>query len=303
MTDYARDKYLKFMRKLTAIICLVLIFAQKQLPCAADNNSAKTGTVSYTNTPRYISLAPSTTEILFALGLDEEIVGVSTYCNYPQAAKSKTKVGDFSQPSMETIISLHPDYIFGTGLEQAPVISELKRIFPNVYVADPATIDELFKTINDIGRITNRTKEAKELLRDMFEDIETINALVKNIPQDKKVKVFVEIWHEPLMTAGKGSFVDELITMAGGINVAHDVARPFCNYSSEKVISLDPECIILTYMDKAAPLKLLESRFGWKNITAVKNKRVFNDIDPDILLRPGPRITEGLKEIFKRLYP
>jgi iron complex transport system substrate-binding protein len=117
------------------------------------------------------------------------------------------------------------------------------------------------------------------------------------------VKVFVEIWHEPLMTAGKGSFIDELITMAGGINVAHNVVRPFCNYSAEKVISLDPECIIMTYMDKETPLKLLESRFGWGQIKAVKDKRVFNDIDPDILLRPGPRITDGLKEIFKRLYP
>jgi len=291
------------MKKIIIIICLVLIFGQKQFPCAADNNSPETGTVSSAGTPRYISLAPSTTEILFALGLDDEIVGVSTYCNYPQAAKSKPKVGDFSQPNMETIISLHPDYIFGTGLEQIPVILELKRIFPNIYVADPSTIGELLKTISDIGVITNRTKEAQELLRKMFGDIETVNALVKNIPQDKKVKIFVEIWHEPLMTAGKGSFVDELITMAGGINVAHDVIRPFCNYSSEKVISLDPECIIMTYMDKEAPLKLLESRFGWENISAVKNKRVFNDIDPDILLRPGPRITEGLKEIFKRLYP
>lgn len=291
------------MKKVIILICLVLVFGQKQFLCAADKNSPEAGTVSSANTPRYISLAPSTTEILFALGLDDEIVGVSTYCNYPEAALSKTKIGDFSQPNMETIIALRPDYIFGTGLEQIPVIAELKRIFPNIYVADPATIGELLKTISDIGALTNRTKEARELVNRMLEDMEAVNALTQTIPQDKKVKVFVEIWHEPLMTAGKGSFVDELVTLAGGINIAHDVIRPFCNYSSEKVISLDPECIIMTYMDKEAPLKLLETRFGWGNIKAVRNKRVFNDIDPDILLRPGPRITDGLKEIFKRLYP
>ncbi|MDD5079242.1 MAG: cobalamin-binding protein [Candidatus Omnitrophica bacterium] len=291
------------MKKIIIIICLVLLFGQEQFPCAANNSSAETGTVPSSGAPRYISLAPSTTEILFALGLDDEIVGVSTYCNYPEETGSKTKIGDFSHPNMETIISLRPDYIFGTGLEQLPAIAELKKIFPHIYVADPATVGDLLKTINDIGALTNRTKEAQRLLRKMFEDIETVNVLVQSIPQDKRVKVFVEIWHEPLMTAGKGSFIDELITMAGGINVAHNVVRPFCNYSAEKVISLDPECIIMTYMDKEAPLKLLESRFGWGQIKAVKDKRVFNDIDPDILLRPGPRITDGLKEIFKRLYP
>jgi len=255
------------------------------------------------NEPKYISLAPSTTEILFALGLNENIVGVSSYCNYPPEAKDKAKIGDFSHPNMEKIISLKPDYIFCTGLEQAPVIEELKRLKFNVYVADPANIEELLKSIQDIGRITRKEKEAVALTGKMKDDIEKVRAMTGLIPQDKRVKVFVEIWHEPLMTAGKGSFVDEIITLAGGINIAHEVPRPYCYFSAEKVVNLNPGCIIMTYMDKRSPLKLIEARFGWKNIDAVKNKRVFNDIDPDELLRPGPRITEGLKELQKRLYP
>ncbi len=253
--------------------------------------------------PRYISLAPSTTEILFALGLNENISGVSSYCNYPAEAKNKVKVGDFSHPNMEKIVSLKPDYIFCTGLEQAPVIAELRLLKFNVYVADPTDIEELLKTIENIGAITHREKEAVALIKRMRGDIEEIGAKVKIIPQDKKVKVFVEIWHEPLMTAGKGSFIDEMVTLAGGINVAHETPRPFCMFSAEKVISLNPGCIIMTYMDKEPPLKLMQARLGWNNIEAVKNKRVFNDINPDILLRPGPRITKGLKEIYKRLYP
>jgi len=253
--------------------------------------------------PRYISIAPSTTEILFALGLNEEIVAVSSYCNYPPEAKNKASVGDFSHPNMEKIAYLKPDYIFCTGLEQAQVIRELKRLNFNVYAADPENIQGLFETIRDIGKITGREKEAIRLIGKMKSDIEAVSSAAKLIPEEKRVRVFIEIWHEPVMTAGKGSFIDELITLAGGINIAHEIKRPYSNFSAEKVISLNPGCIIMAYMDKESPLKLVEARFGWKGIDAIKNKRVFNDIEPDILLRPGPRITEGLKEIYKRLYP
>ncbi|MDD2679460.1 MAG: cobalamin-binding protein [Candidatus Omnitrophica bacterium] len=252
---------------------------------------------------RYISLAPSTTEILFALGLGEEIAGVSAYCNYPAEAKAKAKVGDFSHPNIEKIVSLKPDYIFCTGLEQAPVVEELKHLKLKTYVSDPASIEGLFKTIEEIGVITHREQEATALIRKMQEDIEKIRAQTKLIPQNAKVRVFVEIWPEPLMTAGKGSLIDEIISLAGGINVAHDVKRPYSNFSAEKVVSLDPQVIILAYMDRASPLKLVEARFGWANIAAVKDKRVFNDIEPDLLLRPTPRITEGLKKLYKKLYP
>lgn len=252
---------------------------------------------------RYISLAPSTTEILFALGLKDEVAGVSSYCNYPQEALSKERVGDFSHPNLEKIFSLRPDYIFCTGLEQAPTIQELKRLKLNVYVADPANMAELFSSIEDIGKITGKSIEAAELIRKMKSEIAEIGSKVSGIPLNDRVRVFVEIWHEPLMTAGKGSFVDELIYLAGGVNVAHDTMRPYSIYSAEKVVSLNPGCIILAYMDKGSPVQLVSGRYGWKNIEAIKNNRVFNDINPDVLLRPGPRVIDGLKEIYKKLYP
>ncbi|MDD5465118.1 MAG: cobalamin-binding protein [Candidatus Omnitrophica bacterium] len=252
--------------------------------------------------PRYISLAPSTTEILFALGLDTEIVGVSTYCNYPEQVKNKTKVGDFSSPSIEKIISLKPDYIFCTGLEQAPVIAQLRGLGFKVYVADPASFEELFKSIKEIGEITKKTVQASVLIGEMQAQIAEVTSAVKLVPREKRVRVFIEIWHEPLMTAGGGSFVDELIALAGGINIAHDTLRPYSNYSAERVVSSNPQCIIMVYMDKEAPLKLIGQRFGWDKIDAVRNQRVFNDISPDILLRPGPRLTLGLKQLYGKLY-
>jgi iron complex transport system substrate-binding protein len=252
--------------------------------------------------PKYISLAPSTTEILFALGLDEEIVGVSSFCNYPPKAKSKTNVGDFSRPNIEKIFSLKPDYIFCTGLEQAPVVEELRGLGFNVYVSDPKTVGGLFNSIREIGALIHKGKEAEVLIRSMKEDIDIVQTKIKHINKRDRVKVFIEIWHEPLMTAGAGSFIDELVILAGGINVAHEVRRPYSIFSAEKVIDFNPGCIIMTYMDKEASLKLAETRFGWNRIEAVRNKRVFNDINPDTLLRPGPRITEGLKELYKRFY-
>ncbi len=252
---------------------------------------------------RYISLAPSTTEILFALGLDEEIVGVSSYCNYPQKAQSKEKVGTFSQPNIEKILALKPDYIFCTGLEQAQAVLTLRRLNLETYVSDPVNIQELFNSMRDIGRITHKEEKAANLIKNMEQEIGEISAKVKLIPQGQRLKVFIEIWHDPLTTAGKGSFIDWLLTLAGGINIADDTKIAYSIFSPEEVIKRNPDCIILTYMDEEKPVRLIKERFGWKDISAVKNSRVYNDIDADILLRPGPRVAEAVKEIYQKLYP
>ncbi|MDD5044799.1 MAG: cobalamin-binding protein [Candidatus Omnitrophica bacterium] len=280
------------MKKIYSVIGLIVLMI-----CGAA------GPGSGSATPRYISLAPSTTEILFALGLDKEIIAVSSFCDYPAQAKLKEKIGDFSRPNIEKIVSLRPDFIFCTGLEQEPAVNQLKRLGFNVYVSDPTNIKELFETISEIGKITHKNNEAAQLLKKMQADMDAVSSKVRAIPDGKKVRVFIEIWHEPLMTAGKGSFIDELITLAGGVNIAHEVRRPYSNFSAEKVVSLNPGCIIMAYMAQELPLRLVASRFGWGNIDAVKNKRIFNDIDPNMLLRPGPRTTEGLKELYQRLYP
>jgi len=252
---------------------------------------------------RYVSLAPSTTEILFALGLDEEIVGVSSYCNYPEKAKSKEKIGDFSHPSIEKIISLKPDYIFCTGLEQAAVIESLKRLNLNVYVADPKNLQEIFDSMIEIGKITQKEYNAQILVKKMQEEVDTINAQVNLVPMEKRPKVFIEIWHDPLTTAGSGSYLDELLRLAGGVNIANDTSRPYSIFSQEEVIKRNPDRILLTYMDKSKPQETVAKRFGWSEINAVKNKRIYNDINPDLLLHPGPRTVLAIREIHKRLYP
>lgn len=249
---------------------------------------------------RYISLAPSTTEILFALGLDEEIVGVSNHCNYPAAALTKEKVGDFSSPNIEKIVFLKPDYIFCTGLEQAPAIAQLKQLKLNVYIADPKDVPELISSILDIGQITGHEYNAQILAKRISDELEEIRALTKNIPLDQKPKIFIEFWDSPLMTAGKGSFINELITLAGGINIANDLSRPYSIFSSEEVIKRNPDCIILAYMKNSDLPKTISARLGWQDIAAVRNNRIYNDINPDLLLRPGPRVVEGVRQIYKK---
>jgi len=185
---------------------------------------------------RYISLAPSTTEILFALGLDEEIAGVSSYCDYPELARSKEKIGSFSQPDIEKILSLKPDIVFSTGLEQQAVVEELKKLGLKVMVSDPQNFSELYDSISEIGKLTAKENAARELISKMKKDIGEVVSQSRAIATGKRKKVFVEIWHDPLMTAGKNTFVNELITFAGGINIAEDAAKPYSFFSAEDVI-------------------------------------------------------------------
>jgi iron complex transport system substrate-binding protein len=252
---------------------------------------------------RIISLAPSSTEILFALGLDDEIVGVSQFCNYPEESRAKEKIGAFSPPAIEKILSLKPDIVFCTGLEQAPAVARLRQIGLKVCVSDPSTIEGLFASIREIGELTCRRERAAALVEEMRIELDAIHAKTAAAAIDKRPKVFIEIWHSPLMTAGRGSLIDELITAAGGVNIAYDTKTPYGSFSAEEVIERNPDCIILAYMQGGDSSRAVGSRLGWNGISAVRKGRVYNDINPDILLRPGPRIVEGVRQLQKRFYP
>ncbi|MCX5701528.1 MAG: cobalamin-binding protein [Candidatus Omnitrophica bacterium] len=257
---------------------------------------------AYCSNQRFISLSPAATEILFALGLGELIVGDTTFCNYPEQALAVPKVGTFSEANIEKVISLNPDIIFATGLEQAQTVRRLEQVGLKVFVSDPKNLAELMQSIIQIGRLTGKESEAEALVLALQGRIDIIKSKVERIPQDKKPKVFIEIWHDPLMTAGSGSIVDELIALSGGVNIANDTQKPYSRFSAEVAIQRNPDVIILGYMTKDNTKDLVSNRFGWKNINAVRNKRVISDINPDLILRPGPRIVDGLEEIHKRLY-
>ncbi|MFH0826318.1 MAG: cobalamin-binding protein [Candidatus Omnitrophota bacterium] len=252
---------------------------------------------------RYVSLSPATTEILFALGLKDKIVAVTSFCNFPEETKKIAKIGTFSEPNIEIIISLKPTIVFATGLEQTLVVSKLKKSGLRVVVSDPKNIAELFESLTQIGKETGKEEAAEELKENMLRRLEAVKAKAAVIPAEKRVSVFIEIWHDPIMTAGPGSFVDELINLAGARNIANDAPRAYSRFSNEVIIERNPDVIILGYMDKAnESTQLIKNRMGWQNIAAVKNDRIVKDIDPDLILRPGPRLVDGLERIYQSLY-
>ena len=283
------------------IICFIAFFVLYTLLVGRTHGSAPTQSPITHHAPRYISLAPATTEILFALGLTDNIVGVSTYCDYPPEALAKPKVGSFSEPNLETIVEFKPDLVFGTDLAQGPAMAKLQTLKIKVYTSAPKNLEELYTSILEIGQLTDRTIQAKNLVKNMRDSVTEITKRTTIIPQNQKPKIFVEIGENPLITAGKGSFIDELITLAGGINIAHEVPRPYCYYNIEQVIKGQPDYIIITDMQIKKSKASSVRRFGWESVPAVKKGQVYNDLDPNILLRPGPRLVEGLEEIYKKI--
>jgi iron complex transport system substrate-binding protein len=212
-------------------------------------------------------------------------------------------MGTFSEPSIERILLLRPDIIFCTGLEQGPSIEKMRRLGLKVCVSDPSSISGLYDSITEIGSLVRREREASALVARMKASVASVGARTSSIPASERKRVFVEIWHSPSLTAGRGSIVDELITAAGAENVAHDVYKPYVAMGTEEIVRRDPQVIVLAYMDEDANIEAVRKRPGWGVISAVKSGRVYSDIDPDTMLRPGPRIVEGLDRLSRRVYP
>jgi len=252
---------------------------------------------------RIISLTPATTEILFELGLDKEIVGVSSYCTWPDKARNKEKVGSFSNPNIEKIIMLKPDLVILTGMEQEyikDILSSLKIRYINV---DPANLSELISSIEELGSVTGANFKAKALADSIRFVISRLKRFNSNISVPEKPKIYMEIWHDPIMCPGKNSFVDDMIEAAGGINITADLNRSYSRIDPEQVILRDPDMIILAYMKPDDWVeKTFVKRLGWEDVSAIKKRRVYTDINPDIILRPGPRVAKGLVELHKRFY-
>ncbi len=247
---------------------------------------------------RIISTAPSITEILYALRAGDMVVGVSSYCNYPKEVRKKGKIASFSKANIEKIISLKPDIVFTAGLEQGSIIKQLDDFGIKNITIDPKNPEELYKDIIRISTILGIRKEGEALVKNLKIDVFEIK---HKIPKGKKPKVLIELWDNPLMVAGEGSFVGELIKLAGGENIAYDAPRPYSRFSPELVIKRNPDCIILGHSQKDA-LSNMYNRVGWSNINAIKSKKVYDDIDPDLILRPGPRFVIGINKIYERLY-
>lgn len=235
-----------------------------------------------------VSLAPSHTEIIFALGKDEKLKGVTVFCNYPEEAKKKTKVGDFYNPNVETIVKLKPDLVLSVKGIQNNLIKTLEKNGIQVVVFDATSLKDCARDIKTIGKLLGAEKKAEEIGKAI------INASSKYQKTGKKV--FIEISPNPLITAGKNTFISDAIKAAGGINVGDEFGEGYPIVNPEKLFEINPDVYLiskslnLTYED-------ILKRPGFSNLECVKNKKVFVLPNDDIIQRPGPRIVEGIEVI------
>ena len=257
---------------------------------------------------RVVSLAPNVTEILFALGLDDQIVGVTDQCNYPPAAQQIERVSGFGTPNVEKLLALGPDLVVACGLEK-PEFSEVLRqagiqVLNVQDSGDIASFPGLFKAIGRIGAATGRTIEAQNVIAGMQAGLDDVAARVGRIDDAQRPRVFIEIEESPLMTAGAGSFIDDLIQKAGGRNVAHDINSAYPRIDPEEIIAWNPDVILVAHNDRPGEAaQRVARRIGWSEVAAVRNRRVIDDIDADLLFRPGPRLVDGVKALAARLHP
>ncbi|QLG43074.1 ABC transporter substrate-binding protein [Paenibacillus sp. FSL W7-1088] len=251
---------------------------------------------------KIVSVSPAETESLFALGLDEQIVGVSDYDDYPEAATTKPKMGGVSKPNEESIIAAEADIVF-TGISMSKEsVKKLRDLGITIFKTDPKSVDDVINNIETFGKITDHQEKAQEIITQMKKDVADVTEAVKAVKPEEKKKVYVEF--SPGWTVGKGEFMDELITLAGGNNVASDLTG-WNQINEENIIASNPDVILYAndvVEDNKTLDQIIKARSGWDQITAVKNDAVIG-LDANLLSRPGPRVTQGLKEVAKAIYP
>ncbi|UCF69970.1 MAG: cobalamin-binding protein [candidate division WOR-3 bacterium] len=237
---------------------------------------------------RIVSLSPAMTEILFSIGAGDRIVGVTTFCDFPPQAKKITKVGDFSHPSIERIIALKPDLVIVNLPEQTRTKKDLDRLKIRTFVSSPHSLSEIYAELSALGTTLGLHEAADSLILYMKRNIDSVHTL-------RRKKVYVEISPRPIVTIGVATFLNDMIREAGGENIFADLDKDYPTVSQEAVIARDPEIIIVLHPQD------ITGRIGWQSIRAIEERRVHTGLNPDHLMRPGPRLVEGywaLKEII-----
>ncbi len=259
---------------------------------------------------RIVSLAPSNTEILFAVGAGSKVVGVTNYCNYPYnftawiEAGNMTSIGSYSRPSVEPIVALEPDLVLATTASLTAA-QNLRDLGYNVLVIESTTLDGVLQDILMVGRATGKHIEAGILVSNIRERVDNVTSHVASATTTPKV--YHEVWNEPLMSAGPGTFINDLITLAGGENIFNDANASWPEVSSEAIIQKNPDVMVFPDMYMGVgnfyqTIDAVKNRPGWQSITAVANDDIY-EINADIISRPGPRLVEALEILAKMIHP
>lgn len=251
---------------------------------------------------RIVSMAPSNTEILFALGAGDKVVGVDDYSNFPPEANKVEKIGGFSTPSIEKIVSLRPDLVLGTEAHEK-FLPQLTRAGLPVLLLSPRTLDEVLQSVRKVGRAIGATEQAEQLTGDMARRLEGVKARYSRRGEGARPKVYYEVYSDPMMSVGPKTLIHQVIVAAGGRNIFDDADKDYPIVSSEAVLDRNPDVIVFPQFHGTGCLTVeeLRARPGWTKITAVRDGRVY-PIDADLISRPGPRIVEAVETLAGLLW-
>ena len=249
---------------------------------------------------RFVSLAPNLTEIAFAVGAGDRLVGNTTFCNYPEQAKSSSKVGDTLQPSIERVLALKPQLVLvSTASQLQAFTTQLDEHGIAIYINDPQSLEDVFLSIANLGDVLNQSAAASDLVKQLRARTEAVERAVAGRP---RVRVFFQLSGQPLYTAGKSSFVTNLIERAGGQSVTADVNEAWPRLSDEAALASRPEAVIMLSGESMGAAANLKVASALQNSPAARNGRLYV-IDGDLLTRPGPRLVDGLEQIARALHP
>jgi iron complex transport system substrate-binding protein len=291
-----------FLKPVTLfLVASILIVWVMPALCASFQDSLRREIALDGHPMRIVALAPSITETLYFLGLGERVVGVSKFSSHPPEAALKPRVGSYIDLNVESIISLSPDLVIGTADGNQPgVVDLLEQAGIEVFIVNPRSIRQVVDTIATLGRVCGLPKKAKVLSVRLSQRIDRV---VKKTALRTKPSVFLQINLRPIMTVNKNTFLNDLIQMAGGTNMARDEPISYPRVSLEEVIRKKPELIIISSMERGGRFeKARREWLKWTSIPAVKNGRV-HLIDSDLIDRPSPRIVEGLEILARLIHP
>jgi iron complex transport system substrate-binding protein len=250
---------------------------------------------------RVVAFAPNITEIIFALGQEHRLKGVTRYSDFPPEAKQLSKVGSYVHLNLERIVNLKPDLCIAIkdGNPRA-VVHRLESLNIPVYAVDPRNLDTIMDTIIEIGKLLGADKEADAIVQDMRSRIQRVKSLVDTVKH--RPKVFCQIGISPIVSVGTHTLIHELIVLAGGINLAEGPIT-YPRFSREQVLALSPEVFIITSMERAAVFEQVKNDWKrWPNLPAVRNQRIFLE-DSNLFDRPTPRLVDGLELLIKLIHP
>jgi iron complex transport system substrate-binding protein len=248
---------------------------------------------------KIVSLSPSNTEILFALGAGDKVVGVTSFCDYPEEAKKIERMGDYEGPNIELIRKAQPDVVLA-GYVQEETVKMLEKMGIPVIISEAESFEAIYHSISLIGEITGTETEAEKIIKGMKDKIAEIQAKIKD---KEKPRVFYVVWKDPLTTAGSRTFINDVIKAAGGINVAEKV-ESWAIYSAEEMIKDNPDMLIaaLHSTDEGMTREDLSRDRIFSMLECVKQGKVYVMPDDNIISRPGPRIVLAIEDMARVLY-